>query len=81
MATTTTIWAQNSETQIPTEEQRIALNTMATSLSGGNNLLINYDPSGAKIATREWPTTEIAQVWTDYILANYDVVSSVIDPE
>jgi hypothetical protein len=81
MTTTTVIWTQEGQDENPTAEQRIALSAMAMSLSGVDNPLITVDPSGSKIATREWPTTEIAQAWVDYVLANYVGVSAVIDPE
>jgi hypothetical protein len=81
MITTTVIWSQEGQDVNPTEEQRIALSAMAKSLSGFDNPLVTANPSGSMITTREWPTTEIAQAWVDYVLANYNGVSAVINPE
>jgi hypothetical protein len=83
MITTTVIWPQDGGIENPTEEQRTALSNMALTLSPDFNgsLVSAADPTGAIIATRTWPTHEIAQAWVDYVLANFNVSSAVINPE
>jgi hypothetical protein len=85
MITTTVIWPQDGETENPTEEQRETLRTMASTLASSLDYISPVtsalDPLGSLVVTRQWPTREVAQAWVDHILANYDVVSAVIDPE
>jgi hypothetical protein len=85
MITTTIIWPQDGETEYPTEEQRLTLSEMAVTLTSSSDytppVTSALDPSGSLVVTRKWPTREVAQDWVDYVLANFNVSSAVIDPE
>jgi predicted solute-binding protein len=84
MITTTVIWPQDGQTRNPTLEQVIELSTMATTLSSETSEALTsiLDTSGnSVIATRQWPNLETAQAWVDYVLANFNASSAVIDPE
>ena len=84
MITTTVVWPQDDQTENPTPEQRIMLAQMATTLVPEvPEEFVSYpDPTGnAFIAVRHWPNLEIAQAWVDYVLANFNASSAVIDPE
>jgi hypothetical protein len=84
MITTTVIWPYGLA---PDEEQRTALNTMASTLAPDFDSSLIFAPDagpdsgGSIIVNRKWPTREIAQSWVDYVLANFDVSSAVVDPE
>jgi hypothetical protein len=79
MITTTVIWPQDGVTKNPTADQGAALTAFATTL-GCIEHEIHSTPTEF-IGERAWPTQEKAQAWIDYILANYNVTSAVIDPE
>ena len=83
MITTTVVWPQDGQNRNPSDEQRATLSAMAATLSPDTHDQITTTfSSGTEVfATRAWPTTEIAQAWVDYVLANFDVTSAVIDPE
>jgi hypothetical protein len=84
MITTTVVWPQDGEIANPTEEERAVLDAMAETLSPDTHTLLTksmYNIDSGIVATRSWPSTEIAQAWVDYVLANFDVTSAVINPE
>jgi hypothetical protein len=83
MITTTVVWPQDGQNINPTEEQRATLNAMAATLSPDTHeqITTTYSAGSEVFATRAWPTTEIAQAWVDYVLANFNVSSAVINPE
>lgn len=84
MITTTVSWPQTEETENPTAEQRAMLDAMAATLSPDTHTLITKSIQtidGETVATRSWPTVEIAQAWVDYVLANFNASSAVVNPE
>jgi len=84
MITTTVVWPQDGLELNPSEEQRAMLDAMAQSLCPDMDAqlsTVSDDSGNSIIATRQWPTVEIAQAWVDYVLANFNASSAVVNPE
>jgi hypothetical protein len=85
MITTTVVWPQNdSSVANPTPQEGAALALFASTLLDGAESQLNStvkEDGSETTSTRSWPTLEKANQWVEYVLANYNVTSAVVNPE
>jgi hypothetical protein len=82
MITTTVVWPQTNNESNPGADTSAALNAIANTLSPGtpSELTSVLSSDGLElVAMRTWPSQDIAQQWVDYVLANYNVTSAVVN--
>ena len=68
---------------LPSEEERQLLDSKAEELAPEFDTDLTYLRAEGSPGTgiREWPTQEIAQAYVDYVVANFDVTSAVVNIE
>lgn len=85
MITTTVVWPQtDSQLANPNPQEGVALAAYASELLDGAESQLTStvnDDGSATTSTRSWPTLEKANQWIEYVLANYNVTSAVVNPE
>ncbi len=85
MITTTVVWPQNDlNAANPTPQEGAALAAFASTLLDGaeSPLTSTVNDDGTETTSvRSWPTLEKANQWVEYVLANYNVTSAIVNPE
>jgi hypothetical protein len=86
MITTTIVWPEKGRdgftVMFPSEEEQQLLYSKVEELAPGFDtdlILESEGPNGRAIRT--WPTQETAQSFVDYVLANFTVVSAVVNSD
>ena len=80
MITTTVIWTADSVSQ--SDSQQLA-DMASTIWPDGTSVLPKESANEGYqlVAPRTWPDIATAQRWIDYVSANFEIISAVVNPE